>query len=207
VLNSKLLTAGFIVATILGLTACGGGNDPEAPTKELILNIPDPAQPIAADVTIGGAFVGDAGNPPNDIEPENVSTINYQDADSNSLTRADIDAAPDFDMDTFAAALDSVTAAQPNLSSSSDEFAKAIIAELAKSTLKTGNRTLSEIHTAASVFDIFAGLTPAEKDLVLRNPIKAYRSRAAANEAVAATTSLFTGSAYLTRADAFRHSY
>lgn len=50
-------------------------------------------------------------------------------------------------------------------------------------------------------------MTAAEKALVLRNPVKAYRSRTSAKDAVAATDALFTGSAYLTRADAFRHSY
>ncbi|MDP3671140.1 MAG: hypothetical protein Q8R69_15810 [Telluria sp.] len=41
----------------------------------------------------------------------------------------------------------------------------------------------------------------------MKNPYKAYMSKAAAEDAVAATGALFTGSRYLTRADAFRHSY
>lgn len=205
-LNTKVLFAGFIFASILSLTACGGGSHSDNTRDDVVLNIPDPAQPVAADVTIGGAFEGETGHPPDDIEPETNSGIIYRDPDSNGLTRAEIDQAPDFDIDTFASALDTVKAAQPNLSTSSNEFARAIIAELTKVS-KANNSSLSGKRAAAGVFDIFAGLTAAEKALVLTNPIKAYKSRAAANDAVAAATSLFTGSAYLTRADAFRHSY
>lgn len=43
--------------------------------------------------------------------------------------------------------------------------------------------------------------------LVLTNPIKAYKSKTATSEALAATNQYFTGPLYLTRADAFRHSY
>lgn len=206
-LNAKARIAGAMVATILGLTACGCGTGSNSTTNEVVLNIPDPVQPVAADVTIGGAFEGDTGNPPDDIEPGTIPAIIYRDADSNSLTQAEMDQAPDFDFDAFASAVDIVQAAQPNLSSSSNEFARAIIAELAKGNPKAGNRTASIKPAAANIFDLFGSLTAAERALVLRNPIKAYKSRTAANAAVAATTSLFTGSAYLTRADAFRHSY
>jgi hypothetical protein len=206
-LNSKVLLAGSILATIVGLTACGGCTDSESTTNEVVLNIPDPAQPVAADVTIGGAFEGEPGNPPNDIEPSSNLEIIYRDADSNSLTREEIGPAPDFALDTFASAFDTVSAAQPNLSSSSNEFARAIIAELTKAIPKAGIRPLPEKHAAPAIFDTFTALTAAEKTLVLTNPYKAYKSKSAASDAVAATTSLFPGSHYLTRADAFRHSY
>lgn len=176
----------------------------DSTTNEVVLNIPDPVQPVAADVTIGGAFAGDPGNPPNDIEPESVSTIIYRDSESNSLTRAEIDQAPNFNLDLFASAFDAVKSAQPNLSFSSNEFARAIITDLTKNYQKASNKALL---AAAGIFDTFADLTPAEKELVLRNPYKAYKSKAAAENAVAATGALFTGSRYLTRADAFRHSY
>jgi len=206
--NSKILLAGSVLAIFVGLTACGGDDSGStSPANQIVLNIPDPAQPVAADVTIGGAFAADPGNPPIDIEPEATNAIVYRDPESNSLTQAEIDQVPDFDANTFAAALDTVKVVQPGLAPSSNEFARAIIAELAKANPQQSMGALSGQHAAAGPFDILSGLTPAERALVLRNPLKAYRSKAAADEAVAATTALFTGSAYLTRADAFRHSY
>ncbi|MFZ3289297.1 MAG: hypothetical protein WA191_20965 [Telluria sp.] len=202
--TSKILVAGALLASIFGLTACGGGNDSYSTTNAVVLNIPDPVQPVAADVTIGGVFAGGADNPPNDIEQESVSAIIYRDAESNSLTRAEIDQTLNFNLDIFASAFDAVRSAQPNLHFSSNEFARAIITELTKAYPKASNRPLL---AAAGIFDTFADLTPAEKELVLKNPYKAYMSKAAAEDAVAATGALFTGSRYLTRADAFRHSY
>lgn len=206
-LNSKVLFAGSIPATIVGLTGCGGCDDAESTSNEVVLNIPDPVQPVAADVTIGGVFAGDPVNPPNDIEPSSNLEIVYRDGDSNSLTRAEISLAPDFDLDTFALAYDAVSAARPNLSPSSNEFARAIITELTKAIPNAGMRPLPEKHAVGPIFDKFQKLTFAEKLLVLTNPGKARDSDKAAKEAVAATTAQFTGSVYLTRADAFRHSY
>lgn len=56
--TSKILVAGALLASIFGLTACGGGNDSYSTTNAVVLNIPDPVQPVAADVTIGGVFAG-----------------------------------------------------------------------------------------------------------------------------------------------------
>jgi len=58
-----------------------------------------------------------------------------------------------------------------------------------------------------SIFDQFNILTEAEKGLVLRNPVKGVRTKFAADDAREVTLSLFTGSQFLTRADAFRHAY
>ena len=63
-LDSKRVFAGSPLAAVFGLTGCGGGHDPENPPQEVVLNIPDPVQPVAVDVTIGGAFAGAPGNPP-----------------------------------------------------------------------------------------------------------------------------------------------
>lgn len=204
--KSTLPFAGSVLAAMLSLAACGGDTGGST-DNEPVVNIPDPAQPVAVDTTIGGAFAGDTVNAPNDLEPETIPAITYRDAESNKLSSAETAAAPDFNLDDFAIAFDTVTAAQPDLPPSSNEFAKAIIAELTKAQSKASIRTLSQTQTAASIFDTFAGLTAAEKDLVLKNPLKAYKSRTATTDAVRATTSLFSGSAYLTRADAFRHSY
>lgn len=187
--------------------AAAGGDDDGDRNSEVVLSIPDPVQPVAVDPTIGGVFAGEAGNPPADIEPGTTAPITYLDRDSNALAQGEIDAAPTFDIDDFAAAFDSVSAAQPTLSTSSIEFARAIMARLAGVGTRAGATAEPDVQTAASVFDMFADLTPAERALVLRNPVKAYKSRTAANDAVAATGALFTGSAYLTRADAFRHGY
>ena len=206
-LTPKALLASAAI-TIFGLAACGGGSDSDSSSGAVVLSIPDPAQPLATDVTIGGTFAGDAtGIAPPDIEPDGNPEINYRDGDTNRISTAEIGQAPSFNLERFAIAFDRVRAAQPNLGTSSDEFARAIVAELPKVALGSSSRILSARSVATGVFDIFVGLTAAEKALVLMNPLKAYKSRTTANDAVAATTSLFTGSAYLTRADAFRHSY
>lgn len=207
--GSKVLLSLSIV-TLVGLAACGGGgSDAETPSQSeaVTLNIPDPVAPVAADVTIGGAFEGDTGTPPADIEPAEGPNIVFRDADSNRLTAAEISLAPAFDLNGFVLAFDRVRAAQPNLATSSDEFARAIVADLAQATAIRGSQPLAVRNTTSGAYDMFVGLTEAEKALILTNPLKAYKSRTAAEEAVAATTALFTGSAYLTRADAFRHSY
>lgn len=62
---------------------------------------------------------------------------------------------------------------------------------------------------APGACDTFNRLSQAERELILRNPLKAYKTRATVFEALAATDALFPAdpSKYLTRADAFRHSY
>jgi hypothetical protein len=202
----RKIVAVLAVIPILSITGCGGSSEGASSNDEIIISVQDPAQPVAADVTMGGAFEGDTDSGPPEIEPDNSPAIIYRDADTNRIARNEIDQTPNFNLENFALAFDRVRASQPNLSTSSDEFARAVIAQLGKSPSQSV-QALSARARVAEVFDMFIDLTSDEKVLVLQNPGKAYDSRTAANDAFAATTALFTGPAYLTRADAFRHAY
>lgn len=193
-----------VLLSLLTLSGCGGDSDASSTVDESVLSIPDPAQPVAADVTIGGSFSGEPTTAPEDLEPENPKAIVFRDADTNDLSPEEIDQAPDFDLETFATAFDSVEKSQPTLSQTSTEFARAIIAEIRRISPQAD---VKAVPMKSSILDTFSSLTSAEKMLVLQNPIKAIKTRTATNEALAATGLHFTGSFYLTRADAFRHSY
>jgi hypothetical protein len=147
--------------------------------------------------------------------PSTVPTvIIFKDADTNSLATSEIESAPAFSYNEFALAYKNVIQAQPGLSTSSNEFARAVIAAL--STIVTKSASDSDVGVVikavtkaglVDTFDQFSKLKGAEKYLVLTNPSKASKSQQASVDAVNATKALFTGSQYLTRADAFRHSY
>lgn len=206
-MQSRIPIALSTVALLIATAGCGGGSDDSSSTAETVLSIPDPVQPVAADVTIGGGFSGEPITAPPDIEPETTRPIVFSDAESNRLSRQEIDQVPTFSFETFSSAFDRVRASQPTLSQTSDEFARAVIAEIRRLTPQGTARALSMATRSSSILDTFANLNDEEKALVLSNPIKAIKTRTATNEALAATNQLFTGSLYLTRADAFRHSY
>jgi len=198
----------LFAAALLGLTACGGGSndttladDPVPPNG---ISIPDPAQPVAVDVTVGGAFEGTTPpTPPDDLQPDTAPAIVYRDSDTNRLSAADIARAPEFGYEQFVAAYDQVRSTEPGLNTSSNAFANKLIDRLVASAA-AGPRV-----QLAGAYDTFEKLTPAEKELVLLNPLKAHKTSTAVSDAFAATAALFSAdpSKYLTRADAFRHSY
>lgn len=203
----KTIVALSATSILFATSGCGGGSDDGTSRDQIVLSIPDPAQPIAANVTIGGGFAGEPSNNPPDLEPGTATPISFRDTETNSLARTEIDQAPLFNLEAFVVAFDRVRAAQPSLSQTSTEFARAIIAELVRVAPQGTARALSVKSRASGVLDTFADLNAEEKALVLLNPFKAYKSRTATSEALAATNQNFTGSLYLTRADAFRHSY
>lgn|GEM_PF-2318221 len=155
-------------------------------------------------MSIGGNFENDdIGNAPEDLEPETSETILYRDEFTNQLSEADIDRAPDeFTHEEFVEAYDNTLQSLPNVQASSSGFAQKIIDEL--NLLKMSQ---TQGIRPRGIFEQLGSLTDAEKRLVLTNPVKGYRSKKAADAAVLATQTLFSGSQYLTRADAFRHSY
>jgi len=203
----KTLVALSAMSLLLIVAGCGGGSDDSTSIDKLVLSIPDPIQPVPADVTIGGNFAGEPSTPPPDLEPEAPKAIVFRDAETNSLSRQEIDQIPTFNLESFVSAFDRVRASQPMLSQTSVEFARAVIAEIRLATPQVTARDLSTKSKTSNLLDTFSKLNDEEKALVLSNPIKAYKSRTATNEALAATDQYFTGSLYLTRADAFRHSY
>ncbi|KQP12035.1 hypothetical protein ASF45_32015 [Pseudorhodoferax sp. Leaf265] len=162
---------------------------------------------MSVDVTIGGGFAGEPSNDPIEVQPETATPIAFRDAETNGLSRAESDRAPSFSLDTFATAFDRVRAAQPTLAQTSTEFARALVAELARLAPQATTQALPREIKASEMWDTFQSLNPEEKALVLANPVKAYLSRTATTEARTATEQTFSGSMYLTRADAFRHSY
>lgn len=175
--------------------------------EEIIPSNPDAV--VDYDPVVEGVFEGDESREfPDDIEPEGNLPTSFKDSDTNSLSNATIDQAPDFSMEEFVVAFDKVSSNFQGLNPSSNEFAEKIIEEI-KSSSSSSSRTarINNSKDVQSIFDKFNNLTPEEKALVLKNPVKAYRSNAAANAAVQATVSLFGENGYKTRSDAFRHSY
>ncbi len=203
----RTIVALSAMSLLLIAAGCGGGSDDNSSKEEVVLSIPDPVQPVAADVTIGGSFTGEPSAAPADLEPETAKAIAFRDAETNNLPRPEIDQVPTFDIESFVSAFDRIRASQPTLSQTSVEFARAVIAEIRRAAPQGTAKALAAKSKNSNILDTFANLNEEEKALVLSNPIKAYKSKTATNEALAATNQYFTGSLYLTRADAFRHSY
>jgi len=192
-LNLRIIPVYFVLSGFV--ISCGSGSSPAPNVLE------DPVDPVIVDTTISGNFEGtDTGQVPDDILPEVLIDFSYGDEFTNSLSDADIARAPDFTYEAFVLAFEGVGNDFPDLDTSSDAYANSIIDRIEVNP-QGGARS------ERGIFDQFNNLTDAEKQLVLKNPLKAYRSKKAADDALAATGSLFTGSKYLTRADAFRHAY
>ncbi len=199
-----LITLSFMA---FALSGCGGDDDEDEKTNTTanffvnntphqpinISNITDPAPPAEPNIQIGGAFQGAIINAPADIEPQAPITINFRDKDTNNLTTNQIDALPEFTFSQFSAAFEKTQKENPSLSTSSDAFTELLLKEINK---------ITPIKN-----DQFDKLTKAEKYLVITNPLKAYNSNIAAQSSITTTQALFPGSLYLTRGDAFRHSY
>lgn len=193
-IQTQLKAAAFCVSVVGYLTGCSSDSISEPSALE------DPAEAVIIDTAISGNFDGDSVDVLDDILPEENVEIIFTDLDTNTLSDADIARAPDFTYEALVLAFETVTVEFPEVDTSSDAFAIALIDRLILDTRIGGRNT-------RGIFDQFNNLTDAEKNLVLRNPVKGVRTKLAADSAVATTQSLFTGSLFLTRGDAFRHAY
>lgn len=155
------------------------------------------------DPSIGGIFEGDISQEfPADIEPEVTLHTTFRDAETNSVSEGVIRSLPDFGMEDFAEAYELVAADFPQLGKTSNKFAEKVIQRI-----KTDKANGGRLGRTEDILDTWNKLTPAERVLVLTNPLKAYRSRDAAMKAMQTTTTLFGENGYKTRSDAFRHAY
>jgi hypothetical protein len=160
----------------------------------------DPDAIVEFDPTVGGMFEGgDTTKFPKDIEPEVALQTSYKDAETNSIATKVIAQLPEFGLDVFAQAYEEVVAEFPTLAVTSNEFAEKVMTKIR---LNISGRT-----ARVEGLDTWDRLTPEEKELVIKNPLKAYKSNEAAQKAMTTTAALFGTNGRKTRSDAFRHAY
>lgn len=96
-------------------------------------------------------------------------------------------------LDAFGDAFERVKAAQPEVNTESEEFRQALLKDI-----KEGSASRS--------YDI-GNVTGAEWRLLVAHPVYAWKTRDATNAAIRGATDFFPGVQYLTRGDAFRHTF
>lgn len=197
--NNRIFLGGFIALLLILMISCQNDQEISPSNPDAIVNY---------DPVVEGIFEGDDSIKfPHDIEPERDLDASFQDNETNSLSNLVINQAPDFSMEEFVDSYNEVSSNFPGINKSSNEFAEKIISNINSSSSNASNRINHSQVIQTNIFDKFGNLTPEEKDLVLRNPVKAYNSNIAANTAVQTTISLFGENGYKTRSDAFRHSF
>ncbi len=202
----KKLASVAALAVLGVISGCGGGSDEGNQEATTVLSVPDPATPVAADLTIGGSFEGTTTVPPVYTGSTSRPAVVYRDASTNTLPDSEIARAPGFTILEFGASYDKVKAQNLTLDTSSNEFAQKIIEDLVATLGPAGVGVAGK--GAVSSKGLLDRLTAEEKALILRNPLKAIRTRTATQEAASRAQQLFAGGAlFLDRGDAFRHAY
>lgn len=194
-----------ILVIILSISICTLGckrNDDKPSTPE-----PKPFpldSVIKYDPLVDGVFEGDSNAIfPNDLEPELNLMTSFKNQETNSVSAEAIKSLPEFGIDDFGKAYEDVISRSPGIDKNSNEFAEKIMEQLR---LTSSTVPESNLRTLA-VLDTWNRLTPAERELVIRNPVKAYNTKGDKENAERTTVVLFGENGYQNRSDAFRHCY